>query len=125
MLRITTFFLCLLLAGAAAGRYKAEGSVVEARKELRRIEAEKVDETHRIQILKAEIAYLENPDRLQKIADARTKLSVTARDQIYSSEQLAASLGGDSERDDEKVHPMSVPSSGALAMAEPSGVRRE
>jgi len=45
MLRIATLLLCILLASAAAGRYRAEVSVREARDEINRLQVEKEDET--------------------------------------------------------------------------------
>lgn len=93
MIRITTIFLCLLLAAAAAGRYRAEESVRKARSELEKLETSRLEELRTIQMLRAETAYLENPERLAKIAEERTDLRPSDRDQILSARQFAAAVG--------------------------------
>ena len=76
MVRITTLFLCLLLAAAAAGRYRAEESVSDLKKELQRTNISILEEAQNIKILRAEVAYLESPGRLAKIAVKETNLRV-------------------------------------------------
>ena len=95
MIRIATIFLCMLLAAAAAGRYRAEVSVKETRAELKRLEISKVEELQSIQMLRAEVAYLENPNRLSKIADAKTDLRPSVQDQLLNARQFATKMGGD------------------------------
>ena len=101
MIRFSTIFLCLLLASAAAGRYKAEVSVRDARAEMTRLEREAAQETRAIQVLRAEVAYLENPDRLAKIARSKTDLRPTKQEQSLSARQFASLLG---EFDDEEEY---------------------
>lgn len=95
MIRISTIFLCVLLAAAAVGRYRAEVSVKEARQELERLEMEEVDQRRAIQMLRAEIAYLENPERLARIAEAKTDLRPSQGMQTLSAGQFAAAFGAD------------------------------
>lgn len=95
MIRITTIFLCVLLAAAAFGRYRAEVSVRELRKDIERIETSQVEELRSIQMLRAEIAYLENPDRLTKVAEAKTDLRPSTAEQVVNARQFAASFSGD------------------------------
>ena len=95
MIRIATIFLCMLLAAAAAGRYRAEVSVKETRAELKRLEISKVEELQSIQMLRAEVAYLENPNRLSKIADAKTDLRPSVQDQLLNARQFATKMDGD------------------------------
>ncbi len=95
MIRITTIFLCMLLAAAAAGRYRAEVSVKETRSELRRLETSKLEEVRSIQMLRAEVAYLENPNRLSKIAQAKTDLRPSEREQLLTARQFAVAMNGD------------------------------
>lgn len=92
MIRITTIFLCVLLAAAAWGRYRAEVSVREARKELEQLQTSKAEELRSIQLLRAEVAYLENPERLSKIAEAKTDLRPTDRFQTVDAQQFAAAF---------------------------------
>ena len=91
MIRISTIFLCLLLAAAAAGRYQAEVAVREARSELRNLEEQKAKELRAIQMLRAEVAYLESPDRLAKIARSETELRPTITSPLCFSIDATAS----------------------------------
>ena len=93
MIRIATIFLCILLAAAAAGRYRAEVSVREARQELEKLETSKLEELRSIQMLRAEIAYLENPNRLAKIAEAKTDLRPSLGEQRMTAPQFVAAFG--------------------------------
>ena len=102
MIRITTIFLCLLLAAAAAGRYRAEVSVRETRMELRELETSKLEEQRSIQMLRAEVAYLESPERLAKIARAKTDLRPSDQDQTQSAREFAANFGADETLSEEE-----------------------
>ena len=93
MIRVTTVFLCLLLAAAAAGRYRAEESVRHTKSAISEIETSKLEEARRIQMLRAEIAYLENPERLAKIAGAKTDLRPSESRQILSADEFVAFFG--------------------------------
>ncbi len=95
MFRITTLFLCILLAAASVGRYRAEQAVDKTRDELQLLETGKLDELQKIQVLRAEVAYLENPERLAKIAKAKTDLRPSDSLQIVSPTQFAAALNDD------------------------------
>ena len=97
MIRIATIFLCMLLAAAAAGRYRAEVSVKETRAELKRLEISKTQELQSIQMLRAEVAYLENPNRLSKIAEAKTDLRPSVQDQMLNARQFATKMDGDED----------------------------
>ena len=119
MIRITTIFLCMLLAAAAAGRYRAEVSVKEARSELKQLEISKWEELRSIQMLRAEVAYLENPDRLSKIAMAKTDLRPSAREQLLTARQFAVIMNGAEGEVDVEAAP--VPAdviTNAIAMAQ-------
>lgn len=117
MIRITTIFLCVLLAAAAFGRYRAEVSVRELRKDIERIETSQAEETRAVQMLRAEIAYLENPDRLAKIAGAKTDLRPSASGQIVSAREFAALIGGEEYIAEEDPAPEGDVIRNALAMA--------
>lgn len=96
MLRISTFLLCLLLAAASAGRYRAEVAVRETRQSIEMLEQAKADEERRIQVLRAELAYLENPERLAKIAREKTDLEPLTGHQLLNSGEFLSALGADS-----------------------------
>ena len=93
MVRITMILLCLLLAAAAAGRYQAEVSVREARRDIERLDAARVRELSSIQVLRAEVAYLENPDRLAKIASQVTDLQPLTGGQLMTADEFFLAFG--------------------------------
>ncbi len=93
MIRITMLFLCFLLAAAAAGRYKAEVSVRETRQDIYKLQQEKAQELRKIQTLRAEIAYLESPERLAKIAEKKTDLRPLVGAQLLTADQFVAVFG--------------------------------
>lgn len=93
MMRLTMILLCLMLAAAAAGRYQAEAAVREARQELRRLDREKARELSSIQLLRAEVAYLESPERLAAIAGKMTDLKPLSGAQLMTAEDFEISFG--------------------------------
>ncbi len=93
MMRLTMILLCFLLAAAAAGRYKAEAAVRESRIELRRLDRAKAQEVSAIQALRAEVAYLESPERLAGVADAVTNLKPLTGAQLMTAEDFVAAFG--------------------------------
>lgn len=94
MLRLTMLLLCLILAGAAAGRYKAEAAVRETRHEIRKLDQVKAEEASKIQVLRAEVAYLESPERLASIAGSATNLEPLSGAQLMTADEFVAAFGG-------------------------------
>jgi len=88
MLKFTMLLLCLILAGAAAGRYKAEAAVRDMRGEIRHLDGEKAAELSKIQVLRAEVAYLESPERLSAIAQKMTDLEPLTGSQLLTAEDF-------------------------------------
>ncbi|MDZ7628211.1 MAG: hypothetical protein U5J99_07350 [Parvularculaceae bacterium] len=88
MMRFTTFLLCLILAAAAAGRYKAEVAVRDAKSELRALDRQKAEEVSAIQVLRAEVAFLERPERLAEIADSVPGLEPLTGAQLMTAEDF-------------------------------------
>ncbi|MEZ5921381.1 MAG: hypothetical protein R3C60_08535 [Parvularculaceae bacterium] len=88
MMRITTLLLCLILAAAAAGRYKAEIAVRAAKGEIHSLEKKKSAELSDIQVLRAEVAYLESPERLEDIAEKFTELEPLSGSQLMTAEDF-------------------------------------
>ncbi len=93
MLRVTMLLLCLILAAAAAGRYKAEAAVRETRNELRQLDRAKTQELTKIQVLRAEVAYLESPERLAAIAAKMTDLEPLTGAQLLTAEDFKVAFG--------------------------------
>ncbi|MEO1149742.1 MAG: hypothetical protein AAFW83_02020 [Pseudomonadota bacterium] len=93
MLRVCTFLLCLFLAVASASRYRAEIAVRQTRAAITATKAAIAEEERRIQILRAELAYLENPERLAKIASDKTDLEPLTGDQLVSASEFLTAMG--------------------------------
>lgn len=88
MMRLTTFLLCLILAAAAAGRYKAETAVRDAKSEIRTLDRLKSEELSSIQILRTEVAFLERPQRLAEIAGGVAGLAPLTGAQLMTAEDF-------------------------------------
>ncbi len=121
MMRLTMILLCLMLAAAAAGRYQAEAAVRETRVELKRLDREKSRELTQIQVLRAEIAYLESPERLASIAANMTDLAPLSGSQLVSATDFAVAFSEDGAdgaamKANSRVNPFEV---AAIAAAEP------
>ena len=120
MVRVTMILLCFILAGAAAGRYQAEVRVKQKHEEIRALELEEAREVAAIQLLRAEIAYLESPERLATIAEKATALQPLTGAQLLTADDFAVAFGPD-----EEVKPAKLPSKTdtilhAIAMADAS-----
>jgi hypothetical protein len=97
MVRLTMIMLCFLLAAAAAGRYQAEVSVREAKREIKELDRAKAKELSEIQVLRAEIAYLESPERLAKIAERVTDLEPLSGRQLMTADEFLVAFGDENE----------------------------
>lgn len=115
MIRITLLLLGVILAAAAAGRYKAEAAVRETRKELQALERDKAEELRRLRTLRMEIAYLENPDRLARIVGRSNGLGPLASAQVFSAAEYRLAFGGTKPSTNAAAVPKSVE---AIAIAE-------
>ncbi|MCA8890051.1 MAG: hypothetical protein KDA46_14550 [Parvularculaceae bacterium] len=93
MIRLTLIMLCLILAAAAAGRYKAEVAVRDVRSEIVQIDHKKAAEANKIQVLRAEIAYLESPERLAEIAERVTNLKPLSGAQLMTADDYLLAFG--------------------------------
>lgn len=109
MMRLTMILLCFMLAAAAAGRYKAEAAVRETRLELQRLERARTIETSSIHALRAEVAYLESPERLAGVADAVTDLRPLSGAQLLTAEDFVADFGGGSRDATSVMSPTPLP----------------
>ncbi len=119
-MRLTTLLLCLILAAAAAGRYKAEDEVRDARSEVRELDAKKARELSSIQVLRAEVAFLERPERLAEIAESvvglERDLEPLTGAQLMTAEdfELAFAIAAERRRMPGEA---AVPASGAVTVA--------
>lgn len=118
MVRLTMIMLCFLLAAAAAGRYQAEVSVREAKREIEELDRAKTKELSEIQVLRAEIAYLESPERLAKIAERLTDLEPLSGSQLMTADEFIVAFGNDEEAPMRPAQPDGDVILHALAMAD-------
>lgn len=119
MVRITMILLCFILAGASAGRYQAEVAVKQKREEIKNLSQVEAKELADIQLLRAEIAFLESPDRLATIAEKVTSLKPLSGSQLMTADDFAIAFG-----DEEPVTKAAPPATDtilhAIAMADSS-----
>lgn len=106
MFRITTIFLCVLFLAAVAGRYSAEESVRAAKEELEKLDTEYAEEVRQVQMLRAEIAYLENPDRLSKIAAAKTDLRPPEATEMLNAKEFRSAMAGEETEAETELPPL-------------------
>lgn len=95
MVRITMILLCFLLAAAAAGRYQAEVSVRDTRRDIEAMDRAIARELSEIQVLRAEIAFLESPERLARLAERATELKPASGAQLMTAEEFVVAFGGE------------------------------
>ncbi len=92
MKRVTRLIWPLLFAGLVFGLYNLKAQVEEQEKELARIQRAIEDEREAIQVLRAEWSYLNQPERLRRLATPRLDLQPATQKQMASLERLAQRL---------------------------------
>ncbi len=92
-MRLSLFVLCVLLFAAAAGRYHAEAGLRAVEREIASLEARREASAREIQMLRAEIASLENPDRLADLAAAHTELRPLSSAQFLTADDFMIAFG--------------------------------
>ncbi|MEO1013808.1 MAG: hypothetical protein AAFX08_01335 [Pseudomonadota bacterium] len=102
-MRLSLIILCIVLFAAAAGRYRAEASLRAVEREVALLEAERVAKGRAIQMLRAEIASLENPDRLARLAQAHTTLEPLSSAQFLTADDFLLALGDPSPNDTAEI----------------------
>jgi hypothetical protein len=124
MVRLTLILLCFLVAAAAAGRYQAEVSVRETRRQIQELDKAREQELSEIQLLRAEVAYLEGPDRLAKLAAERMPdLRPVSAGQLMSAEEFVIGFGNGADIPARRAPPRRPDGAQpALAMAELSDI---
>ena len=92
MKRVTRLLWPLLLAGLLFGLYNLKAEVEAQEKDLARIQRAIEDEREAIQVLRAEWSYLNQPDRLRRLAAHRLDLQPAMQRQLASMERFAQRL---------------------------------
>ena len=124
MIRISMILLCLILGAAAAGRYQAEVRVKNMREELRTLKHEALEERSKIQLLRAEIAYLESPERLAIIADRATDLEQLTSAQLMTADDFLISFSDSPETEKTRSAPDLDVIKHAIAMADAAAAKQ-
>lgn len=92
MKRITRLLWPLLFAGLVFGLYNLKAQVEVREKELAKAQRAIEEEREAIEVLRAEWSYLNQPERLRRLAAVRLELQPVAARQLASPERLAQRL---------------------------------
>jgi len=91
---LLTLLAALAVLAAAGGLYHLKYTVESRREAVRALEAQILEDTEAIRVLKAEWAYLTSPDELQKRARKHLKLRPAQPEQIAVSPAVLPFRGG-------------------------------
>lgn len=92
-MRLLTPVLCVLLALAAAGRFKAEAGVREARGDLAAVEAALAEAEDRGERLRLEVEVLESPTRFEEVNEQTLRLEAPRAEQLTTYEDFSEMVG--------------------------------
>lgn len=82
----------LIFVGLLVGLYVIKAQTLSARARVDRLEQALVHEKQTVQMLSAEIAHLESPERLRKLAEEQLQLQPTPVERTLTLEQAAQIL---------------------------------
>ncbi|MEL6360105.1 MAG: hypothetical protein AAFR21_03405 [Pseudomonadota bacterium] len=88
MIRPTFIILVGVLIALSTLSNRVDVAVHETRSEIAELERERDDLTGNMQLLRAEIAYLESPERLAGLAENFTELEPLAGQQLMTSDEF-------------------------------------
>ncbi|MEP3892371.1 MAG: hypothetical protein ABJN69_18060 [Hellea sp.] len=87
--RMTGFLLFLIGVALTVGLYYVKTRAQTARKHAVKIERQIAQEEASLRVLRAEIAYLENPDRLKSLSEAYLGLQPIAVKDVFELKDIA------------------------------------
>lgn len=102
-MKLSLVFLALCMIAAASGRYATEITVKNARAELAAMKEAKAEIVDRRDVLRAEIAHLENPARLLALVRADAELAPLAPHQMVRMSRAIAIIEGRAQARPPKV----------------------
>jgi len=85
----STLFWLVIIFLAASGLYRVKYQVRDIRKETSRLEASIKNEYNSLHVLRAEWAYLNRPDRLQRLSERYLELKPFSAIQMMPEEMVA------------------------------------
>jgi len=88
--RMTAFILFVIGVSLTVGLYYVKTRAQSAKKEVRRLEHLITQEEASLRVLKAEIAYLENPSRLKELSSQQLGLEPIRVDNVISADEVIA-----------------------------------
>ena len=88
--RMTGFLLFLIGVALTVGLYYVKTRAQTARKHAVKIERQIAQEEASLRVLRAEIAYLENPERLKSLSEAHLGLQPIAVKDVFELKDIAA-----------------------------------
>lgn len=91
--RVVEISALLLLIGMVFTVYLAKTLAGRERSEIARIERQLTAERNRIRLLKAEVAHLEQPERLERLSEAYLGMKPVAADREAAAEGLPVIAG--------------------------------
>jgi len=86
--RLTGFLLFVIGVGLTVGLYYVKTRAQTARNEVRSLERQIAQEEAAIGVLRAEIAYLESPERLAELGQTELGLMATDSDRIVTPDAI-------------------------------------
>ncbi len=90
MSRIALMFSLAFLAASAVGRYQAERAVKNVEELIADTEREIAVAERDVRALETSRAYLERPDRLERVAEAGTDLQPLSRSQLLTAAEFVS-----------------------------------
>jgi len=87
--RMTAFILFIIGVSLTVGLYYVKTRAQSAQKEVRRLERLIVQEEASLRVLKAEIAYLENPARLKELSSQHLGLEPVDNNNVITMSDIA------------------------------------
>lgn len=88
MMRLSTIFFCILLAAAAAGRYRAEVNVRSDKVEIAKFQEMRAGEKEQIDRLRLDVRVLESAPRTAKLSRLYTDLEQLKPNQMQNSNEF-------------------------------------
>ncbi|MEL7030532.1 MAG: hypothetical protein AAGL49_15295 [Pseudomonadota bacterium] len=101
MMRVIAVLALCVFAAAAVGRYRTEIAVKEAQARLADLRLDVEEQKRRIAVLRAELAHLEDPERLRQLAARHTELEAVKVVQLTEAEPAIALVREAAERREE------------------------
>lgn len=112
MFRLSRLLWIALLGGMIFGVYHVKGQVEEREKSLSRTLKSIEEEREAIQVLRAEWTYLNQPERLRRLARTAGEMHAPTQRQVYAQDRLGPRLAEAAPLEDSPRGIASLPETG-------------